>query len=168
MKKQGLLTISLLAAMILGLSISGCGTTEPVDPLEKEAQEIYRSLMCPLCPGQTIDQSQTALSSQIRALVQEKLAAGETREEILQFFVDRYGETVLAEPVKSGFNLIVWIAPILVILIGGVALWIIIRQRVRGKGDGAQAAPVQSDGRDEKYEEQLEKDLENFDERGFR
>ncbi len=136
--------------------------------LDEQAQEIYGSLMCPLCPGQTIDQSQSELSTQMRLLVREKLEQGETREEILQFFVERYGETVLAAPVKSGFNLIVWITPVLVIFIGGIVLWVIIRRRVRGETFTGLPSPTTDDSYDDKYRNQLEKDLKDFEERGFR
>lgn len=168
MKKPGLILLSLLGALILGLSPYGCAAPEQPQSLEKQAQEIYGSLMCPLCPGQTIDQSQSELSTQMRLLVREKLERGETREEILQFFVERYGETVLAAPVKSGFNLIVWITPILGIFIGGIVLWVIIRRRVRGATSNGQLSPTPDNGNVDKYRDQLEKDLKNFDERGFR
>lgn len=157
-----------MGAMILGLSSYGCAAPEQPQSLEKQAQEIYSSLMCPLCPGQTIDQSSSELSTQMRLLVREKLAQGETREEILQFFVERYGETVLAAPVKSGFNLIVWITPVLVLFIGGIVLWIIIRRRVRGAISTGLLSPTPDGSYNDKYRDQLEKDLKDFDERGFR
>ncbi|MEE8373548.1 MAG: cytochrome c-type biogenesis protein CcmH, partial [Dehalococcoidia bacterium] len=100
----------------------------------------------------------------------EKLAQGETREEILQFFVERYGESVLAAPAKSGFSLIVWLTPILGILAGGVAVWIVIRRWVRSR-DTSSAGLLSrdsDDSHDEKYHDQLEKDLAHLDERGFR
>ncbi len=170
MKKPAFIIIILLAPIIIMLSSFGCTAAKPVLTLDEQAGEIYRSLMCPLCPGQTIDQSQSKLSAQMRSLVREKLEQGESREEILQFFVERYGETVLAAPVKSGFNLIVWVIPILVIFAGGILLWVIIRRWVQGKNKFAAElpSPGEDGGQDEKYRQQLEKDLKDFDERGFR
>ncbi len=159
----------LMVATVL-LASFGCTTQQQQEPLDVLAQDIYRNLMCPLCPGQTIEQSQSELSAQMRFVVREKLAQGETREEILQFFVERYGESVLAAPAKSGFSLIVWLTPILGILAGGVAVWIVIRRWVRSR-DTSSAGLLSrdsDDSHDEKYHDQLEKDLAHLDERGFR
>ena len=78
----------------------------------EEAQRIDRMLMCPVCPGQTIDQARVEISRQMRRVVREMLTEGASREQILQFFVDRYGTGVLAAPPKSGLNLVVWIVPV--------------------------------------------------------
>ena len=59
-------------------------------------------LMCPVCPAETIDQAQVEISFQMRAVVREMLAEGRTREEILDYFVDRYGADILAAPPKVG------------------------------------------------------------------
>jgi cytochrome c-type biogenesis protein CcmH len=169
MKNLGIMVLSLLVAIIVLLSAFGC-TAQQTQSLDEQAQEIYRSLMCPICPGQTIDQSSSELSVQMRSLVREKLEQGETRDEILQFFVERYGETVLAAPVKSGFNLIVWLTPILGIFTGGIILWVIIRRWVKGKDKFSTEllSPTPDDSHDERYRRQLEKDLKDFAERGFR
>ena len=106
----------------------------------------------------------------MRALVREKLEQGETREEIPQFSVERYGEIILAAPVKSGFNPIVWLTPILGIFAGGIMLWIIIRRRIKGnvKTFSEMSSAASDDGYNDKYHQQLKKDLEAFDKRGFR
>ena len=170
MRKAGFWLLSLLAVMTLSISSYGCIAPEPTQPLDEQAQEIYRSLMCPLCPGQTIDQSQSELSTQMRALVREKLEQSESKEEILQFFVERYGEAVLAAPVKSGFSLIVWVVPILGIFTGFIVLWVIIRNWVRGrnKSYAKLTSQIPDDDQDKEYREKLEKDLEDFEDRGFR
>ncbi len=126
--------------------------------------------MCPLCAGQTIEQSQSELSAQMRAIVREKLQQGETKEEILQFFVERYGEKVLAAPPKSGFNLIAWITPIAGIFVSGIVLWFVIRKWARrGSESSSEPTGLTTDGaHDEEYRERLEKELKDFNERGFR
>lgn len=168
MSKLGVGLGLLVAATALLIS-TGCTTQQPIE-LDVLAQDIYHNLMCPLCPGQTIEQSQSELSAQMRFVVREKLAQGETKEEILQFFVERYGESVLAAPVKSGFNLIVWLTPVLSILVGGATLWIVIRRWVRSRNtDSAGLLSRDSDdSHDEKYRDQLDEDLKGFEDRGFR
>jgi cytochrome c-type biogenesis protein CcmH len=86
------------------------GPNLPYD--EAEAQAIDRMIMCPVCPAESIDQAQVPLARQMRQIVRDMLAQGATREEILDFFAQRYGQDVLASPPKSGFNLIAWIFPL--------------------------------------------------------
>ena len=86
-----------------------------------------RVIMCPVCPGESIDQSQNALAVQMRGIVAEKLEQGRSESEIKSFFVERYGDSVLLEPPRRGFNLIVWIVPPLGVVGAGVALLLAFR-----------------------------------------
>ncbi|NIM99529.1 MAG: hypothetical protein GTO24_16090, partial [candidate division Zixibacteria bacterium] len=81
------------------------------EALEKTASELYDSIMCPLCPGQTIAQSSSETSRQMRDLVLKKLRQGETKEEILEYFTSRYGQRIMAKPDKKGLNLMLWFLP---------------------------------------------------------
>lgn len=171
MRKVGFLLLTLVVTVIMPLVVAGCSVHQRTQSVDEIAQDIYRSLMCPLCAGQTIEQSQSELSVQMRATVREKLAQGWTKDEILQFFVERYGEVVLAVPSKSGFSLAIWIAPIIAIIIGGVVTWLAIRQWTRhGKEPPTGlAAPTSKNANDEKYSSRLEQELKNFDNKnGFR
>ena len=78
---------------------------------EAEAQAIDGMIMCPVCPAETIDQAQVPLARQMRAMVRQKLSEGATRQEILDFFADRYGQSVIGAPPKSGVNLVAWLLP---------------------------------------------------------
>ena len=111
----------LLAALL------GCSNAAQEPSLEERAQRLDRSLICPVCPGETIDQSQAALADQMQAVVREMLQAGRSEEQIRQFFVDRYGELVLAAPPKRGFNLVAWIVPPTGILGGFLVLALAVR-----------------------------------------
>ncbi|MBF8266739.1 MAG: CcmH, cytochrome c-type biosis protein CcmH [Dehalococcoidia bacterium] len=120
----------LLLFIAILLLVGGCSSTSKAlsaYELEEKAQGIDKSLMCPICPGETIDQSQATLAKQMQTIVREKLAQGESREEILQFFVDKYGPSVLAEPPKRGFNLLVWVVPPVALVLGGVILVMVVR-----------------------------------------
>ena len=101
---------------------------------EAEAQAIDRMIMCPVCPAQTIDQTEVPLAKQMRAQVRELLASGATRKEVLDWFAapERYGPGVLAEPPRSGYNLIAWIVPgviVVVALAGGLLTLRAMRRR---------------------------------------
>ena len=97
------------------------------DALEREAQAIDKMIMCPVCPAETIDQAQVEISFQMRAVIREMLAEGKSRDEILDFFVDRYGADILAAPPKSGANLLAWILPIVGVAAGLVGVYLVIR-----------------------------------------
>jgi cytochrome c-type biogenesis protein CcmH len=88
--------------------------------LDDRVREVASRLMCPVCAGRTVAESTSELAAQMRAIIREKLQRGEPPEEILAYFVERYGEGILAEPPRRGLGSIVWIAPVLVIL-GGAA-----------------------------------------------
>ena len=126
---------------------------------EKEAQSIDRSLLCPVCPAESIDQAQVPLARQMRSLVREMLAQGAEREEILDFFSDRYGLDVLAAPPKSGVNLLAWVLPPVLILAALGGGFVIIRaMAARGSGE-AVTGPLPEEGLDP-YLEAIDRDLD--------
>jgi cytochrome c-type biogenesis protein CcmH len=101
---------------------------------EAEAQAIDRMLMCPVCPAESIDQAQVPLARQMKQRVRELLAEGATRQEVLEYFAERYGQDVLASPPKSGVNLLAWGLPIAGLLAALAAVLLVLRS-MRGRGD---------------------------------
>jgi cytochrome c-type biogenesis protein CcmH len=118
---KGMALLAVIAALSTIISTGGleaqapAPTAAPGRPLvydEAEAYAIDGMIMCPVCPAETIDQAQVPIARQMRALVREKLHQGATRQEILDFFAQRYGPGILAAPPRSGFNLVAWIFPL--------------------------------------------------------
>ncbi|MCE2462367.1 MAG: cytochrome c-type biogenesis protein CcmH [Dehalococcoidia bacterium] len=142
---------------MLTLALIACSGQEP--SLEERAYSIDKSLICPVCPGETIDQAQVELASQMREIVRERLAAGWSREQILQFFVDRYGERVLAAPPKKGFNLVAWVVPIAV-GVGGVLLLAFVVRAMRRAGQTQQDDGPVSEQELEPYLSLVDQELE--------
>lgn len=120
--------VSIAISLILVMGFWAGSVSAEVQVDETMAQGIDKMLMCPVCPSETIDQSQVPLAGQMRAMVREQLRDGKTREEILKFFVDRYGLAVLAEPPRSGFNLLIWVIPPLAFISGFGLLVLVIRK----------------------------------------
>ena len=145
-----------LGMTMLTLALIACSGQEP--SLEERAYSIDKSLICPVCPGETIDQAQVELASQMREIVRERLAEGWSREQILQFFVDRYGERVLAAPPKRGFNLMVWIVPI-VVGVGGVILLVFVVRAMRRAGQTQQDNGLVSEPELEQYLPLVDREL---------
>ena len=73
--------------------------------------------MCPVCPAETLDQSQSELAKQMKSVIRIQLSEGKTDQEIIDYFIQRYGEEVLASPPKSGSTLIAWITPVIVLIL---------------------------------------------------
>ena len=99
------------AVVLLVAVAAGCSRGEDVPYLERRAQAINRDLMCPVCPGESIDQSQNPVAVQMRGIVMERLRDGQTDEEIKAYFVESYENRVLMEPPRSGANLLAWLVP---------------------------------------------------------
>ena len=76
--------------------------------------------MCPVCDGQTLDQSQAQLSEDMKTVIRQKIEDGDSNQQIRDYFVERYGEIVLASPDAGGFNLIAWVMPGVIFLGGRV------------------------------------------------
>lgn len=113
---------------------------------EKQAQRIDRMIMCPVCPAETIDQAQVEISKQMRAIVREMLAEGKDRDDIFDFFVERYGKDILAAPPKSGANLVAWLMPVGGVGAALIAVFFIIRSMTQRGPAPATPRPVQDDG----------------------
>ncbi|PZC48246.1 MAG: cytochrome c-type biogenesis protein CcmH [Chloroflexi bacterium] len=123
-------------ASFVGLALFLLACTSQAIPLEEQAQAIDRTLMCPVCPSETINQSQVPLAFQMRQRVRDMLAEGASREEINEHFIARYGEEVLASPPKGGANLTAWIVPPVGLLVGAIVLGFAIRAMRRSPGLG--------------------------------
>jgi cytochrome c-type biogenesis protein CcmH len=108
---------------------------------EKRAQSLEKQLICPICPGETLDQSFVQISQDMKRILREKLQEGEDEGQIKDFFVARYGTSVLAAPPRSGFNLVTWIVPPIGIALGVVGLFFVMRQ-MRRSGANPVAAGV--------------------------
>lgn len=107
------------------------------DPvLEERAREISSGLRCLVCRNESIDDSNADLARDLRLLVRERLVAGDSDEEVIDFVVDRYGEYVLLNPVASGSNLVLWLAGPVMLLLGGMLAAVYIRGRASAKPEG--------------------------------
>jgi len=88
------------------------------DPvLEELARNISKDLRCLVCQNESIDESSATLAKDLRILVRERLLAGDNKDAVLKFIVDRYGEFVLLNPSSNGSNLILWLSGPLMLLI---------------------------------------------------
>ncbi|KGM48249.1 cytochrome c-type biogenesis protein [Pseudooceanicola atlanticus] len=103
------------------------------DPaLETRARELSKGLRCLVCRNENIDDSNADLARDLRLLVRERLVAGDTDEEVIDFVTERYGEYVLLQPRTGGTNMILWLAgPAMLLLAFGIGFAYV---RKRGQG----------------------------------
>ena len=89
------------------------------DPvLEARARDLSAGLRCPVCRNESIDESNAPVARDLRLMVRERLLAGDSDAQVIAAVVDRFGEFILLKPVASGANLILWLAPAGLLLVG--------------------------------------------------
>ena len=99
--------------------------------LDMKTREIAKTLRCTVCQTENIWESGAPLAQQMREVVRERLAQGQSAEEIRTYFLSRYGDYILMQPPKRGINWLIWIAPFLLFIVGGFLLYKEIRKWVR-------------------------------------
>ena len=132
---------------VLGLSPARAVLPDEVmsDPArEARARDLSRELRCMVCQNQSIDDSEAPLARDLRLLVRERIAAGDSDSQVIDFLVARYGEFVLLKPRFERQTLALWLVPPLVLIGGGLALWRQVRRRSRA---GSEAAGSPADPR---------------------
>ena len=101
--------------------------------LEARARELSDGLRCLVCRNENIDDSDAGLAHDLRVLLRQRLAAGDTDQAAVQYIVDRYGEFVLLSPTAKGANVLLWLAgPIMLLSGGAVAVAMLRRRAVAG------------------------------------
>lgn len=150
--KRLILVLMLLASPVLAVQPDEV-LDDPV--LEQRAREISAGLRCLVCRNESIDESNADLARDLRLLVRERLVAGDTDEEAVDFIVDRYGEYVLLKPKTTGVNLLLWLAGPIMLLIAAIMGWSFLRGRARS------AATAETDALSEEEQERLRRILED-------
>ena len=98
---------------------------------ESRARDLSRELRCMVCQNQSIDDSEAPLARDLRLLVRERIEAGDSDTQVIDFLVARYGEFVLLKPRFKPQTLLLWLVPPLALAGGGFALWMHSRRRSR-------------------------------------
>lgn len=102
------------------------------DPvLEERARAISKQVRCVVCQNQDIDSSNAGVARDLRLLVRERLVAGDTDQQVLDFLVARYGDYVLFNPPWKPSTYILWVAPIVILGLGGIATAAVLTQNAR-------------------------------------
>jgi cytochrome c-type biogenesis protein CcmH len=126
-------------AALFALVLIGCSAAHAVQPdeimpdatKEARARDLSRELRCMVCQNQSIDDSDAPLARDLRLLVRERITAGDSDTQVMDFLVARYGEFVLLKPRFEQRTLLLWLVPPSLLAGGALALWLYARRRAR-------------------------------------
>lgn len=121
---------SVVAVVLLAVAFAASAADVQEDPLERQMLSIAQELRCTVCQNQPISESEADLARDMRQIIREQLAAGKSRQEIIDYFVARYGDYVLMKPPYEGPGTLVWIGPLLLLGALAVSAFVYLRRRL--------------------------------------
>jgi cytochrome c-type biogenesis protein CcmH len=158
----------LIFAALVALAASPTSAQTPASastPTPNEIDAIAKELWCPLCNGVRLDNCELQACIQMREVISEKLAAGESKDQIRAYFAQQYGDVVLGTPSREGFNLVIWLFPILAVLVGlgGLAYLITIWRKRQPAAQPVQADSAAQKKSDDEYLKRVDEELKRLD-----
>ncbi len=157
-------SLPLVFGILIALAMAACSQGEDADSLESRAHRINQTVMCPVCPGESIDQSQNPLAERMRGIVLDRLEQGWTEQQIKDHFVESYGDSVLLSPPARGFSLLIWILPPVGLAAAAAAAAFAIRSMRRGREPAEVLTGTElSDNEYRRYAERIDRILEEPD-----
>lgn len=140
-------------ALLLALALLAAGPALAVQPdemladpaQEARAREISKELRCLVCRNESIDDSNAELAKTLRLLVRERIVAGDSDTQVLDYVVDRYGEYALLRPRFSVANALIWLSGPVIFALGGWLAWGYVRGRARAAAGRGGPAPLSPD-----------------------
>jgi cytochrome c-type biogenesis protein CcmH len=135
--QRALLALTIIATMAASTSVLAVQPDEIMSDAVKEARarDLSRELRCMVCQNQSIDDSEAPLARDLRLIVRERIAAGDSDAQVIDFLVARYGEFVLLKPRLNSHTWLLWFLTPLALGAGGIALWAHGRRRARSGGE---------------------------------
>ncbi|GBD37934.1 Cytochrome c-type biogenesis protein CcmH [bacterium HR37] len=132
--------------------------------IDTQVREIASLLMCPVCQGQVVAESNSELAKNMRAIIRKQLEEGKSKEEIIAYFVERYGDSILGAPPPKGINWVLWLFPALALTAGTViASFFLYRSRKESKDAETDITEDNPTAVEIEYIKKIEKELKEFD-----
>jgi len=146
-----MMVLALIAVATLGAAPPGQTVTED------QVREVAANLRCVVCQSLSVADSPSETAHQMRAIVRERLVAGETPEQVTAYFVEKYGTWILLAPPRHGFNLLVWVVPFAGLALGLVLAGLAMRRWSR------RSAAVPPAAVDEATRERIRREMAELD-----
>ena len=135
-----------LLALVMAVAVLGPGLALGVAPVDEQTvHAIATQLRCVVCQSLSVADSPSETARQMRDIIRERLAAGETPEQVTAYFVARYGDWILLAPPRRGFTLLVWVVPFVGLALGLVVVALAVRRWSRVSAGRAAAPPPEVD-----------------------
>jgi cytochrome c-type biogenesis protein CcmH len=145
-------TLTLIVALAFGPALSGAD-------LEREARALEAMLIAPCCFSQQVSVHQSQAANEVRRDVRVRLARGETKQQILDAYVARYGKRILAEPPAAGFDLMLYVLPPLLLIASAALVAVLLRRFSRRPAIVPDTPPAESGS----YAARLDDELRDLD-----
>jgi cytochrome c-type biogenesis protein CcmH len=132
-------------ALVLGVAVVWTITVvraSEAKSLDQRTYEVASQLQCPVCHGESVADAPSPLAQEMRSLIREDLQSGMSEQQVIAYFHQRYGDQILETPPTSGFTLLIWLGPLLVLLVGATMLVGVVRDSRRYQA--AAGSPAES------------------------
>lgn len=151
MRQARIVAWVVLAGMLWigGSAVAGAPSAE----VEDQVREIGSELRCVVCQNLSVADSPSDLAKEMRNLIREQVEQGKSRQQVMDYFVSRYGDFVLLAPPKQGFTLLVWGLPFLAIAVGACGVYLVARRWTAQSDEPGPAV-------DPAYAERIRRELE--------
>ena len=120
-----------VVALLVALATPVHAQAQSDSVLEARTTAVARQLRCPVCQGESIQDSPAQLAKEMRDLMREQLRAGRSPDEVKAYFVSKYGEQILLQPKATGFNLVAYALPWVAVLVGLLVIVVAVRKWTR-------------------------------------
>ena len=143
LRRPSVLAAAAIVLLVAGVwGITAARAAEP-QRLDQHVRAVASQIQCPVCHGESVADSPSAIAEEMRSLIRQQLTEGMSDQQILQYFRDRYGDSILETPPAQGFTALMWLGP-LAILVAGLLLAVVAFRAARRSSLAVQPAAARS------------------------
>ena len=159
--RAALIYFVILAAILVGTQ--SYSLAQEGKSIDDQTKEISYLLMCPVCQGQSVGESNSNLANDMRDIIRKQLEQGKSKEEILSYFVNRYGDSILATPPPKGINWVLWLLPAVGIIVGGIGITLFLFKAQKDEKKENYSPDRAHAAGDDEYLKKIEEELKKND-----